>query len=227
MSVKPTSLFLVPFLSLRYAIDFMIQSFRSLPIPHLILISFFVCLAIASRFMSGETSRVDLLKITATAAVILIVTWLVISAVQAPGVRFYSAPPDPRGQSLSRFTMLAGLAAISWLLGQYINALLPVKWLNVLALAGLLLAFGYTARLIKTNYAELPGFIHRAQLWDQRDADIRAAKAQGSQLVEVVVIDTKGMGVQDIMRSKDMEKELVASCGSEYYGVEAIKAIGP
>ena len=175
MSVKPTSLFLVPFLSFRYAIDFMIQSFRSLPIPHLVLISFFVCLAIASQFMSGETYHADLLNTAATAAVILIVTWLVISAVQAPGVRFYSAPPDPRGQSLSRFSMLAGLASVSWLFGQYITALLPVKWLNLLASAGLLLAFGYTARLIKTNYAELPGFIHRAEQWDQRDAEIRAA----------------------------------------------------
>jgi len=227
MSVKPTNFFLVPLLSFRYAIDFMIQSFKSLPFPHLVLIAFFICLAIASRFISAESSQADLLKTLIAAAFVLIVTWLLISAVQAPGVRFYSAPPDPRGQSLSRFTMLAGLACVAWLFGGYLYALLPRTWLNLLAVAGLLIAFGYSARLIKTNYGELPGFIHRAQLWDQRDAAIKAAKAQGSQLVEVIVIDTKGLGVQDIMRSKDMEKDSVVSCGSEYYGVAAIKAISP
>jgi len=47
------------------------------------------------------------------------------------------------------------------------------------------------------------------------------------QLVKVLVIDMKGIGVQDIMRSRDMEAESVVSCGSEYYGVKAIQANTP
>jgi hypothetical protein len=123
--------------------------------------------------------------------------------------------------------MLAGLAGIAWLYGQYLSARLQRNWLNLLAIAGLLVCGAYTARLIKANYSDLPGFIHRAELWDQRDADIQQAKAQGEQLVDVLVIDTKGTGVQDIMRSKDMGKDSVVSCGSEYYGVPAIRAVSP
>jgi hypothetical protein len=227
MSVKPTSLIVVPFLSFKYAMSFMVQSLKSLPVPHLILIFFFACLSIVSRFLMTETSQANILKTTTMAILVLIVTWLLISAVQAPGVRFYSAPPDPRGQSLSRFSMLAGLAGIAWLYGWYLGAQLPQKWLNILGIIGLLICSAYALRLINTNYTELPAFIHRAELWDQRDASIREAKAQGQQLIEVLVIDTLGMGVQDIMKSKDTEKESVVSCGSEYYGVEAIKMIDP
>lgn len=227
MSAKPTDLLFVPGLSFRYATDFIIQSFKSLPVPHMVLIFFFACLSMASRFKLAETSQVSIWKTTMIASLTLIVVWLLISAIQAPSVRFYSAPPDPRGQSLSRFTMLAGMAVIAWHYGQYFHARLPKKWLHILALAGILVSIAYTARLIKTNYSELPGFIHRAELWDQRDADIKAAKAQGLQLVEVIVIDMQGIGVQDIMRSRDMGKESVISCGSEYYGVEAIKAVSP
>ena len=123
--------------------------------------------------------------------------------------------------------MLAGLAVIAWLYGQYFTVRLQKKWLHILALTGILVSIAYAARLIKTNYSELPGFVRRAELWDQRDADIKEAKARGQQLVEVIVIDMYGIGVQDIMRSRDMEKESVVTCGSEYYGVEAIKAISP
>ena len=74
--------------------------------------------------------------------------------------------------------MLAGLAVIAWLYGQYFTVRLQKKWLHILALTGILVSIAYTARLIKTNYSELPGFIHRAELWDQRDADIKEAKAR-------------------------------------------------
>ena len=227
MSAKPTSLLFVPFLSFRYATNFMIQSLKSLPVPHMVLILFFACLSMASRFTQAGASQVRFRKTTLIALLTLIVVWLLISAIQAPSVLFYSAPPDPRGQSLARFTILAGLAVIAWLYGQYFTVRLPKKWLYILALTGILVSIAYTARLIKTNYSELPGFIRRAELWDQRDADIKEAKAQGQQLVEVIVIDMYGIGVQDIMRSRDMERESVITCGSEYYGVEAIKAISP
>jgi hypothetical protein len=45
--------------------------------------------------------------------------------------------------------------------------------------------------------------------------------------VEVTVIDMKGLGVQDIMKSKDMNGEWIVSCGSQFYGFEAIKAVQP
>ena len=226
-SEKPTSWFYVLPLSFKYAFDFMIQSIRSLPIPHFILFLYFISLAIVFRFVQPANLPMDFWKTTRLAILAVIIVWLMISAVQAPGVRFYHAPPDPRGQSLSRFTMLVGLAWIAWLYGQYISTNISKKWLNVFAVVGLLIGCSYTIRMIKVNYAELPSYIYRAELWDKRDAYIKNAKAQGVQLVKVLVIDMKGIGVQDIMRSRDMEAESVVSCGSEYYGVKAIQANTP
>jgi hypothetical protein len=106
-----------------------------------------------------------------------------------------------------------------------------VNWqkqaLAVLALVTLATGMFYTIRLIKTNYAELPGFVQRAQLWDERDSAIRSAVAQGEKMLEVPVIDTHEIAVQDIMRSKDMNGQWVSTCGSDFYGLDAIKAGQP
>jgi hypothetical protein len=198
-----------------------------MPVPHMILLLFFLCLSIASRFLSSSQWEAKVWKPFVIIVIVVIITFLLISAVQAPVIFTYNAPPDPRGQSLSRFTMLAGVAVIGWFFGQMVTTRWQKEWINIMALAGILMSTVYIARFIKSNYAELPEYIHRAELWDQRDASIKAAKSHGQEIIEVIVIDMYGLGVQDIMRSKDMENDRIVSCGSEYYGVPAIKAKNP
>jgi hypothetical protein len=227
LAAEPTGWLTTILLSFRYALDFIVDSFRSLPTPHLVFITTFMALAILSGKLATEEKPLDIWKTALVILLIGVVVWLLVAAVQAPSVRFYSAPPDPRGKSLARFTMLAGLAVIAWLSGQAINFRRQNKLFIALALLGITLNAVYTARSLTIIHAELPGFIYRANLWDQRDTAIRYAKEQGATKMEVIVIDTKDIGVRDIMRSSSMNNEWVTSCASRYYGLEAIKAVSP
>lgn len=227
ISAEPNSLPVTIALSLRFALDFMWDAIRSLPVPHLAFFAAFMSLPILSGVSNHEKqtgiTRTIIVPILATVAIV----WLVISAVQAPSVMFYGAPPDPRGKSLARFAMLSGIAVIAWLIGREAGARRNNKLLVSTSLLFMIVYSVYTARTVAKVYAELPAYIHRAELWDQRDADIKKAVSENQTRLEVLVIDMQGLGVQDIMKSRDMDGDWVTNCGGLFYGLEAIKAGQP
>jgi len=226
LSNVPTTFLLTLILSFRFALGFIVDSMRSMPLPHIVFALAFLSLAVLVP--PTREQRPGLIWKTALAIlIVMLVVWLLISAVQAPSAYFYGTPPDPRVKSLARFTMLAGLAVIAWIAGQWINAKWKSSLLIVIALFSITLSMIYTARTTTRLYAELPGFVNRASLWDQRDTEIRNAVQKGIIQLEVVVIDMKGVGTKDIMSSSQMNGEWVSTCASRYYGLEAIKAIAP
>lgn len=228
LNTQSTSWAVVPLLSLRFAVDFVVDSFKSLPLPHLVLAAVFLSLSLLSGHLRPPTSpRVSVKTAALCLLGIGVVVTLLLVAIQAPNVRFYSAPPAPRAQSLSRFTMLAGIALAAWITGQAIVQRWKREWIGLVAVLGIALGALYTVRLIAGTYAEIPGFQQRAQLWDQRDADVQAAIAAGQKQVSVSVIDTHSISVRDILRSSDMTGEWVSNCGSQYYGLSAIRANRP
>jgi hypothetical protein len=204
----------------------MFGSLKSLPLPHFMIFTTFLSLSLlagAYRTLSPKFLSKSAILILA----VTIVVWISISASQAPSVYIYNTPPDPRGQSLARFTMLTGLAVIAWLAGQAINFKSQNKVFILLAVLGLGLNAAYITRSMKSTSTELSGFVQRANLWDQRDTDIRNAIKEGTTKMEVIVIDTKDIGVKDIMQSKLMDEGWVSTCASKYYGLEVVKAIAP
>ena len=214
--------FLVPIKSLRHALDFIVDAGRSLPIPHIIFTGSIFALAILS---SESKSKHSFKSTILTMAAAVLITYLLIIAIQAPSAYFYSAPPDPRGQSLSRFTLLTGLAIVAWVAGVWIAERISGKSLLIVSIVLLLAGFAYTARSIAAIYTELPGFIYRAQVWDERDAIVESAKTQGIGLVEVPVIDTAEIRTRDMFgsRGKGMT-EFSENCAARYYGVDGLKA---
>lgn len=223
ISAERTELFTAILLSFRFAFDFMLDSFLSLPLPHVMFMAVFFSLP----FLFASEIRPNLQNTLLFTAVVALVLWLIISAVQAPSVFFYAAPPDPRGKSLARFTMLVGLAVIAWLFGREAHSRWDNKWLATVALVVMILSSAYTARTVINTYKEMSEYVYRAEKWDERDAHIQQAIREGQTLVEVTVIDMKGLGVQDIMKSKEMNGEWIVSCSSQFYGFEAIKAVQP
>ncbi|HUH99297.1 MAG TPA: DUF6056 family protein [Anaerolineales bacterium] len=230
MSVKPASLAVVPFLSLRFSLDFIRDSFKSLSLPHLVFVVFFMALAVLQEVLASAGSpstkpRTAGWVVVATA----FVTFLLIAAIQAPTVYFYNSVPEPRAQSLSRFTMLIGLAVIAWVLGQQaIRSWGGKRSLELTAVLCITLCAAYTARLTVNNSGELRLFEVRARLWDQRDAALRMAQAQGLSRADAIAIDTKGWGVEDMLiTGRQMNGQWVSNCFSQYYGLEAVRAVSP
>jgi hypothetical protein len=170
-------------------------------------------------------ARIKLREALARAGLSMLVAVLLIVIIQVPAAYFYGAPLDARGQTLSRFTMLAALAIVSGMLGLGIGSS-SARWPIPLAVTALLVASAYTARLITRNYGELAGFVRRGALWDARDAMIRKAVRMGETHIEIPVIDTFEIDTRDLMRSIVMD-EWVSNCATEYYGAEAFRAIPP
>jgi len=226
LSSQPHGLLTTLLLSARFSFDFMLDSIKSLIVPHLVFMIIFLSLSLLSAGSAGVDGS-PIWRKALLMGLVLMTVWLLVSAIYAPTAYFYGTPPDPRVKSLARFTMLAGLAVISWLIGDSIQNRFHGSFFVFVAILGIAASMIYTARSITSVYAQLDGFKYRAQLWDQRDADIKAAKSQGETRVAVKVIDMKGVNVRDMMSSTSIDKEWVTTCSSRYYALEAIKAIEP
>jgi hypothetical protein len=222
MDAKRSSLLSVPFTSLRHAFDFIILSLKGLPLPHAVFIGMMTSLGLLS--VNERTANLSLKRVALLLAFSTLITYLLIVAIQAPSAYFYSATPDPRGQSLARFTLLLGLEFMAWIVGLWLAEKVPAKWLTIAAVTVMLVGLTYTARNIRTIYGELDGFIYRAQVWDERDAIIEEAKAQGIMLVEVPVIDTEQIHTRDMFGSTGKGwTQFSENCGARYYGVDGLK----
>jgi len=231
MDVKRSSLLAVPFVSLRHAFDFILFSLKDLPLPHAIFIGMMFSLgtivstnSTASNLTPSTRLRAGLKRVAVLLAFTTLITYLLIVAIQAPSAYFYSATPDPRGQSLARFTLLLGLAVMAWIAGMWIAERITGKWLMLASVIVMFAGFAYTARSITTIYNELDGFIYRARIWDERDAIIENEKAQGNMLIEVPVIDTGEIHTRDMFGSTGIGwTQFSLNCGARYYGVDGLK----
>jgi hypothetical protein len=222
MDAKKSSLISVPFTSLKHGGAFIWLSLKGLPVPHAIFIGMMTSLGLLS--VNGPKNGLSLKRVAVMLAFSMLITYLLIVAIQAPSAYFYSATPDPRGQSLARFTLLLGLGFMAWLVGLWLAKNVQAKWLTIAAIAVMLIGFAYTARTIKSIYSELDGFVYRAQVWDERDAIIEEAKSQGIMLIEVPAIDTGEIHTRDMFGSTGKGwTQFSENCGARYYGVDGLK----
>jgi fumarate reductase subunit C len=228
LNKEPNNPFLVPFLSMRNAFGFILYSLLGLPIPHAIFLAAFISLGVLSRTTQDAPYNIG----RSVQAIIwtMLITFLLVVAIQAPTTYLYTAPPDPRGQSLSRFVVLTGMAITAWIFGVTVSSnvrkgdggMTPLLQ-TFLPVTLLLIGCVYTARATLNIYQELPGFIERAQLWDARDAQIKTAIAQGITQIEIIAIDTKDIDTRDIIRSEAFGKWVTDACGVKYYDAEAMR----
>ena len=222
MNVKRSSLFSVPFVSLKHAIDFIVFSLKDLPLPHAIFIGIFLGFSIITT--KADDSTLTVKQAAVLLAFTTLITYLLITAIQAPSAYFYSATPDPRGQSLSRFTLLLGIAVMAWIAGMWASQNIKGQWLMLASVVVMLAGYAYTARSIVNIYGERYGFIYRAQIWDERDALIESEKAKGNLLIEVPAIDTGEIHTRDMFGSNGKGwRQFSLNCGARYYGVDGLK----
>lgn len=222
MDAKKSSLLSIPFTSLKHGFAFILLSLKGLPLPHAVFIGLMTSLGLLS--VNERTTNLSLKRVAVLLAFSTLITYLLIVAIQAPSAYFYSATPDPRGQSLARFTLLFGLGFMAWLVGLWLAENISAKWLTLAAALVMLVGLAYTARTIRAIYGELDGFIYRAQIWDERDAIIEEAKAQGIMLIEVPAIDTGEIRTRDMFGSTGKGwTQFSENCGARYYGVDGLK----
>ncbi|KXK14425.1 MAG: hypothetical protein UZ14_CFX002001190 [Chloroflexi bacterium OLB14] len=224
MGVHQTPLIKVPALSIRHAIDFIIISLRTLPIPHSIFLGTIFSLAILP-ITNTPASHLTFKRLLLLIACTSLITFVLVTAIQAPSGYFYSSTPDPRGKSLARYILLIGLGLIAWFSASWATQKISPKYLTIASILFLLLSSAYTSRSIVNIYnTELQGFIYRAEQWDERDTHIESEKALGNTQIEVIAIDTAQIDIRDIFVTRGKGwTEFVQNCASRYYQVDGLK----
>jgi hypothetical protein len=120
------------------------------------------------------------------------------------------------------------LAIIGWIAGQLIVQKWSGNGIYIAAILFMAVCAIYIVRLPINNLSDLRLFESRASLWDQRNVTLQQAQAQGISKADAITIDTKGWEVEDMLiTGKRMNGQWVNNCFSEYYGLDAVRAVTP
>lgn len=193
-------------------------------------------LAVAGGFFSagkvvagGGQPVISWKKRGTLAGVILVSAFLACYAMLIPSSYVEQAiPEEGRALIIGCFTLTLSTLWLSMLAGQWAGEVITrQKWISswMLGAASLTLFLGlttYTVRTYTYPIQTIPFFEKRAQVWDERDATIRQAVAEGKKEVEVQEIDSY-MGVLEL----HPEPNWVNNCAAEFYGLDTIRSTIP
>lgn len=140
----------------------------------------------------------------------------------------HAVPEEGRAMIIGCFTLTLTTLWLALLAGQWAGEVISrQKWISgwMLSAAGLLLFLGlaaYAARTYTYPIKTIPFFEKRAQVWDERDATIRQALAEGKRDVDVREIDSYA-GVLEL----HPQPNWVNGCAAEFYGLDEIRSTIP
>jgi hypothetical protein len=207
-----------------YGFEFILNSFRTLPLPTLfaVLIPFLIFHNLYAPptpvLTSDQRKRVFILL-----AVIPILSYLLIVASFLPSVYGQSFPVE-RARFTGQLCLVAGLMLEAALLGslsaQYrarITEVLPLKLILAILLA---VAALYPLRAAWVALADVPAYRERAALWDEREVQIYLLIEQGQTDPIVHQFD----GVEGVKELDVNANHWVNRCAAKYYGFNSIRA---
>ena len=213
----PTLTVLVQFV-LRYTLDFVLDTLRTLPLPLAVWLG--LCAALSWLLPADRQNQPQAVF---TAGLLLAAGLLATAAAIAPSA--YAGLQYPAGRALmtARFPLLSGLglaAAVSgiWLKGRLSSA--AQRWLSVSALIILLLVGAYVLRATQLPLSEAQVLAVKAARWDARQAEIFSQRAAGFQIIRVREVDV----VSTLEDLTPQPEHWVNGCAADYYQVEQILA---
>jgi hypothetical protein len=209
---------------LYYPFFFITGTLRTLPTPTLIsvvvpAVLFYVQYVHLPQDLSREArQRLGLVMI-----IVLILAYFLIAASFAPSV-YGQSYPVPRARFAARVIMTVTLmtegALIGVLAAQVKIDTLPSAVVRSIAIFLLAILALYPLRTAWRTLEEVPVYRQSAAVWDAREAEILAMKAQGQQ--DLVVRFLSEVPVQDLGDHKGYR---LNRCAAALYGVNSIVAV--
>lgn len=227
----PDNLLLVIPYSLRYALDFIFSTLDSRPVPFAVYMLGMAGFALLI-WGGGRPPRLAPKAAALWLGLSLLLTYGLIVCSFAPSAYAGLLYPAGRAQMPAAFILLVGLgaaaglvalllqAALSRLAGRLLGQAAPAA----LVFAALLLLAGfslYPLRAASIPLADRADLTVRAERWDERDAQIRAALAQGAAEVQVRQVDV----VQSLEDIGPEPTFWINACAAQYYGAGSLIAI--
>ncbi len=220
----PPSLFDLIFKTLQYPSLFIIDTFRSLPLPTLISIILPAALFLGLNTLPPQADPTKTRsRIIFFMVAVLVLAYLLIAASFAPSV-YGQSYPVPRARFAARVILTCALILEGALMGVWIaNASMRFfqpKAVRRFAIIALMLLSLYPLRTAWHNFMDVPAYQNRALAWDLRDAKIRALQTEGVR--DVVVPFLKKEVIQDL---GDHTKFRLNRCAAAIYKVDLIIAL--
>ena len=204
---------------LTYPSDFIVDSLRTLPLPS--LLTLLIPLIIFFLVTKKEYINRKQIFITAIAAPFILYILLIINF--SPSAYAQAYPAD-RALLGARFLLTALLALEGAILGIHLSQLesnlIQSNYINYIALIALALFSLYPFRIAIKTLNTVNFYRQRANAWDLRDAQIRAARDEGEMNISVPEFDS----LHGIKELDSNPNHWVNRCASRYYGVDTITA---
>jgi hypothetical protein len=155
--------------------------------------------------------------------IVFVLAYLFIAASFAPSV-YGQSFPVPRARFVARVVMTVALMMEGALLGVLLaqlrtNALQPIL-LRQAGIVILVIVALYPLRTLWRMAADIPAYQQRAAVWDAREAEILAMKAEGQQ--DLIVRFLSEAPIQDL---GDRTSFRLNRCAAVLYGVNTIVAV--
>lgn len=214
----PASIGMTFLFACRFAFDFIWLSFRTQPLPNIA----FCIIASGIGFLSEKSNAFDFKWVIRITILSLLSAFLVIWVLHLPSAYVEKSPPAERTLIMARFILLVSELVIFYFSGLWLAGF---RQNNVLQIASVILVAVGLVYVVRTEIItiqyQFPRFQKVAQVWDQRDSSIRAARQRGDQKVDVQPIDSQYIGgLLELYPSPNW----VNLCASQYYGVKEILA---
>jgi hypothetical protein len=179
-----------------------------------------IAMSIFSGFLFFPSVKSGIpLRILLLAALVGVVSVLLVAASLAPSAYVERGIPADRTIIIPRFIAVSGFVVAGWLTGLALRELYTATWLEGLALLLLLASYAYPLYSLTVTAEKIPVYAQRAHEWDARQDTIRAAIAAGEERADVYAID--GLPVGGIRDFDPQGKGgfWITKCAQDYYGL--------
>ena len=207
-----------------YPSYFIAGTFRTLPVPTLISIAVpAVLFYVKHTYTHPSLPREARNRLGLLILIVLVFAYLFIAASFAPSA-YGQSYPVPRARFAARVIMTVALMTEGALMGALLaqvrmKSFQPAVIRNFVILLLAFLAL-YPLRTAWRTFEDIPVFQERAAVWDAREAEILALKADGQQ--NLVVRFLSEVPIQDLGDHKGYR---LNRCAAALYGVNTIVAV--
>ena len=211
----------------RYGVEFILNSFRTLPIPTLFTVAmpFFIFYNLHAS-PNLELTQPQRKRAWIMLAVVPAISYLLIVASFFPSVYGQSYPVE-RARFAGQLCLVAGLMIEGALLGSLLAQWRPraIENMHLKLISAILLGVAafYPLRAAWLTLAEVPEYRARAETWDTREIQINTLIAQGDTDLLIVQLD----GINGVKEMDVNANHWVNRCAAKYYEVNSIRAVSP
>ncbi len=213
--------------SFRYGVEFILNSFRTLPLPTLFTAAmpFFIFYNLHTLPIP-ELTQPQRKRAWVMLAVAPALAYLLVVASFFPSVYGQSYPVE-RARFAGQLCLVAGLMIEGALLGSLLAQWRPraIETLHLKLISAVLLGVAalYPLRAAWLTLADVPEYRARAEAWDKREIQINTLIAQGDTDLLIVQFD----GIYGVKEMDTYADHWVNRCAANYYEVNSIRTSPP